>query len=71
MPRVLHSVLDLETWYVHTMIYFFESTSMYEVTILNLHACCQHKNNCIWIDHIATDHASIEYEDKGLSRIYY
>ena len=42
---------------------------MYEVTILNLHACCEHKNNCIWIDHIATDHASIEYEDKGLSRI--
>ena len=40
-----------------------------EVTILNLHACCLHKNNCIWIDHIATDHASIEYEDKGLSRI--
>ena len=26
----------------------------------------EHKNNCVWIDHIATDNARI---DKGLSRI--
>ena len=27
------------------------------------------KNISVWIYHVATDHASIEYEDKGLSRI--
>ena len=37
---------------------------MYEVTILNIHACYEHKIIAyIWIDHIATD-ASIEYEAK-------